>query len=187
MNRHNSELDRVDYDLAWPGGTGTSCERIDLFGPSTASNFQSSTSAYGAGDLGTPSATNSGDTTDWRPGGETWLEVINPPRIGQLMSFQFHTPGQAGMYFQACLSGGTSPGMMAGNTFLPINNDQLFRWSRLLPGWRDDVPSSELIELGIILPNDPALVGRVGYISIATFNPSGIQSWAQPVPLQIWK
>lgn len=188
INRHNSELDRIEYDLSWPGGTGVSCERTDLFGGPGMDNFHGCVFSYGLGDQGTPGMSNSGDTTDWRPGGETWVRLLDPPRIGATALLRFNMPQQFGNKFQACLADGTSPGQNVGGTFLPINNDGTFRWSRRLPGWRDAVPKEEWVELGFTLPNDPNLLGRVVYASVATFNDVvGVTSWARPVPLQIWQ
>jgi beta-lactamase superfamily II metal-dependent hydrolase len=187
MSRRGSELDRVDYDQSWSGGTGVSCERTDLFGGNGKDNFHSCFFSYGHGDRGTPGMRNSGDTTDWRPGGENWVKVMTKPKIGHDSELRFLMPAQDGNKYQACLSDGTSPGQMAGGVHLPINNDHTFRWSRHLPGWRALVPQQEWVDLSFSLPLDPNLVGRVIYASVVTFNDSvGLTSWARPVPLQVW-
>lgn len=187
INRRGAGLDRIEYDLSWAGGAGISCERTDLFAGTDVSNFHSSMLNYGLGDRGTPGRRNSADTTDWRPGGENWVRVVTPPIIGNDSALRFIMPGQFGNRYQACLAGGTTPGQMIGNVHVPINNDHTFRWSRRLPGWRENVPTEEAVELAFQVPLDANLVGVTVYASVITFNDTvGLTSWARPVPLQIW-
>lgn len=116
-------LDSVGYSSGFPGGNGVAAERVDLLqgaGSAGSWNFADATTAYGAGDLGSPGAANAADQTDHpvrcgvtvRPGAIT----LHAAALDEV--FQFSVLG---------LSYGSSPGFPFGGAQIPLNNDALLQ------------------------------------------------------------
>jgi beta-lactamase superfamily II metal-dependent hydrolase len=185
LDSQDNEIDRIDYDPSWPGGDGISTERKDLLGESLISNFSAGSTVFGAGDLGSPGAANVADITDWRPGGDTWVEVTLPPFLNNPMEMLLHMPSEQGKYYQGCVAFGTEPGTDLGNIHLPLNQDFLYNLSRNFPGWRGLVPTTEEQAVGFFVPNDLNLEGRLIFGFVATYDATGVRTWSNPVPMLI--
>jgi len=187
VGRAGNLIDHISYDNSWPNTEGVSLERIDMLADATSTNFSESTASFGAGDLGTPGKQNSNDQTEWSPGGDSWVQVITPPRLGQALELRLHVPGEVGQIYQGCLSFGTVPGTLFDGVQLPINSDSLFNFSSETAGWRGMVPANEKIDVALDVPLDGNLVGLLIYTSVVTIEPGTLKlrTWANPITLFI--
>lgn len=180
------EIDRLDYTSAWPGGSGVSCERVDSLQDPKLRNWAASTSAYGDGDFGTPGARNSQESTDWFPGGSTWIGFDTWPTAGQDLKLIAGMPGEAGAMYQAAIALGTQPGTSYNGTHIPINQDHIFNGSKKETGWVGVVPPEERVALSIAIPARSNLIGTALFAIIFTGDPNGtLRSWARPTSLPI--
>ena len=163
-------LDQVDWAAGWPGGSGVSAERRDLLGGAAASNHAAAVSAFGAGDRGTPGATNDADITNWSGGGGLAVQVISGPAVGAPLVMDWLAPGEAGFFYQGCVSFGTIPGFDFGGLHVPANQDGAYAASSALTGWFGSVPPGEVMNVTASVPNNPSLRGRVVYCTFWTYS-----------------
>ncbi len=177
-------IDRVTYKSFWPGGSGISTERIDLLGDPLQANFAEGSAPFGTGDLGTPSLTNSSDNTNFNIGGDSWTEVVGQPSADGDLNLIWHMPGETGAAFKAFLCYGTRPGTTVWGTHIPAMPDPLYQQTKTEAGWSGTVPASEQVAGLINIGNDPALVGRLFYCQLITYNPLSkvIRTIAVPIP-----
>jgi beta-lactamase superfamily II metal-dependent hydrolase len=185
LDSQDNEIDRIDYDPSWPGGQGVSTERMNLLSGSNKSNFTAGTTSYGRGDLGSPGLVNAADITEWNPGGDTWVEVTAPPYLGNPVELVLHMPDEQGKNYQSCMAFGTEPGTDVGSVHLPINADFLCNYTRAITGWQGTVPASEEVTVSMDVPFDLNLEGRLIYGFALTYDPIGIRTWSNPVPMLI--
>lgn len=188
LRRSGTTLDQVDYTSSWPGASAAAAERRDLLGSSASANFAAATSSYGLGDKGTPGATNDNDTTNF--GGGSYVEVLTPPAIGQLLEMNWHAPGEFNYFYQGFCTLGTSPGYDLNGTHIPANQDLAYNLTFGLNGWSGVVPASEVKYVSANVPNNPAYVGLQIYALFYTYqfvigSGNEVRTLAPPVPMTI--
>ncbi|MFQ5506814.1 MAG: MBL fold metallo-hydrolase, partial [Planctomycetota bacterium] len=134
LDAGTTRLDSLAYKSGFSGGPGQAAERIDLEGPSLASNFKGASARYGRGDLGTPGGKNSVDATRFalRAG----LEVLGASSPGgAALHLIASAPSDPGRLHAMPLSFGTSPGLTVSGVHIPLNWDRLFSLTLGLPGF----------------------------------------------------
>ena len=184
----STEIDRVDYTSSW-GGNGVSSERKDCMAAASSANFANATTSFGNGDKGTPGANNAADTTNWGGGGSGLsIQLITPPARGQLFDMNWLMPGESGARYQGFITLGTSPGHYINGVHIPANQDRAYSATFLSPGFFGSVPSSEVQNVNIFVPNRNALRNRVIYVTFYTFDVIGsvqVRQVSAPLPLII--
>ncbi|MCX8228397.1 MAG: MBL fold metallo-hydrolase [Planctomycetota bacterium] len=182
-------LEEVNWTSTFPGGSGVSAERVDLFGDTSPSNFFAATGAYGLGDKGSPAETNDADGTIW-PGVDPWIDIIRYPTLGGQLEMNWYASGEAGYLFQGWLTLSTFPGINVGGTYLPANLDQAYSMTQGIPGWSGIVPSSETMPVSVAIPNNAAYRGLGIYAFFATYTnylgQIGIRDYAVPLLMFLW-
>ena len=144
--------------------SGKSAERMDPFAPGTAANFQTATTAYGAGDLGSPGFAAPGETGTW-PSGLT----IPGVHIGDVLDLRLDAPAYPGSLYLLSLSTGFAPGVDAIGLHVPLNIDPLFQAFLKVPGSLSNLDGEGEARVVIPVGNDPALVGLLLYGAYVTF------------------
>jgi beta-lactamase superfamily II metal-dependent hydrolase len=185
----STEIDRVDYTSSW-GGNGISSEREDCMAAGSLSNFSNATTSYGNGDKGTPGADNAADTTDWGGGGGTDLSVqlLTPPVRGQGFGMNWLMPSEYGARYQGFITLGTSPGHYINGTHIPANQDVAYNRTFLMSGFFGAVPSSEVKNVNVLVPNKNSLRNRLIYVTLYTFDVVGsvqVRKVSVPLPMII--
>jgi hypothetical protein len=185
----STEIDRVDYTSSW-GGNGISSERKDCMAAGSLSNFSNATTSYGNGDKGTPGDDNVADTTDWGGGGGTDLSVqlLTPPVRGQGFGMNWLMPSEYGARYQGFITLGTSPGHYINGTHIPANQDVAYSRTFLMNGFFGAVPSSEVKNVNVLVPNKNSLRNRLIYVTFYTFDVVGsvqVRKVSAPLPMII--
>jgi beta-lactamase superfamily II metal-dependent hydrolase len=123
LQRGGVTIDGVSYGAGFPGGNGVAAERVDLLAPSGTAgawNFADATTVYGAGDRGTPGASNAADDTE-----HAVLAAVSV----RADRFTLHATAldEAFQFSVLGLSYGSSPGFLFGGAQIPLNVDSLFQ------------------------------------------------------------
>ncbi|MFT6363339.1 MAG: beta-lactamase superfamily II metal-dependent hydrolase [Planctomycetota bacterium] len=151
-----------------PVNSGKSSERVDPFAPGTPANFQTATTPFGAGDLGSPGFAAPGETGVW-PTGLT----IPGVHIGDVLDLRLAAPAHPGSLYLLSLSTGFAPGIDAIGLHVPLNIDPLFQAFLNVPGSLSNLDSNGAGRVVVPVGNDPALVGLLLFGAYVTFTADG--------------
>lgn len=144
--------------------SGKSAERVDPFALGTAANFQIATTAFGAGDLGSPGFPAPGETGTWATG-----LTIPSVHIGDVLDLRMSAPAHAGSLYLLGLSTGFAPGVNAIGLHVPLNIDALFQAFQKVPGSFSSLDANGHGRVVVPVGKDPALVGLQLFSAYVTF------------------
>ncbi|MCB9878708.1 MAG: lamin tail domain-containing protein [Planctomycetes bacterium] len=145
-------VDSLGYASGFPGGSGVAAERRDLLGPELATNYQAATTAYGAGDLGSPGQRCPNDQT------------VHPVQCGVTVRpdrFTLHgTALDHAWHFSVfALSNSAVTGFPFGGAWIPVDPDALLSSALSVAGFVDLVPPLGYRSLDVMLPQPNPLTG----------------------------
>ncbi|MGH7152167.1 MAG: MBL fold metallo-hydrolase [Planctomycetota bacterium] len=171
-NASSTILDEVHYSsgAGFPTPNGASVERENLLGTAVGSNFSISTATFGAGDEGTPLASNTADSTTF-PAVTVPSAPVTP---GSTLTLSLVSLSDAGRVYVAALSLGAAPGFFLGPVFVPINPDGLALLTVGLPGWSGALLAPGLGSCSIPVPPDPSLVGFACFGAFVVLQPPAL-------------
>jgi len=97
-------------------------------------------------------------------------------------------PNEYGARYQGFITLGTSPGHHINGTHIPANQDIAYSRTFLMNGFFGAVPSSEVKNVNVLVPNKNSLRNRVIYVTFYTFDVVGsvqVRKVSVPLPMII--
>lgn len=146
-------LDQLAYTTGFPGGNGTAAERRDLFGAQLSANYAAAVAAFGGGDLGTPGAPNSADTT------------VHPVQCGvtvEATRFTLHATAldHGAVYLSVlALANADAPAIPFGGALIPLAFDPMLQASLTVPGFVTLMPAGGYRSLDVAIPQPNPVAG----------------------------
>lgn len=167
-NASNATLDSLSYTPSFGASSGVAAQRTNLLGATNAiANWSAATVPYGAGDLGTPGAKNTGDATVF-PAAFTSTKA---PVIGGDWTVNFTSFNNPGAIYLGALSTSTGAPQFSfyGHTF-PLMVDSLLFDSLAFPGFLAFLDGDGFATTTIAVPNDPLLQGFQFFGAVGTYD-----------------
>jgi hypothetical protein len=145
--------------------SGKSAERSDVFAPGVAGNFQDATAAFGAGDLGTPGALNSPETSTFGMG----LVATNAYHDDVL---ELHMLAQAhpSQFYGLGISTSATTGLDALGLHLPVDPTPTFFAVLDLPGAFGALDVQGQGQVAWPIGGDPGFIGVNLFACFITFD-----------------
>lgn len=158
-------LDSVAWTSGFPGGSGIAAERVDLFGPSTASNFAPASTPFGAGDRGSPGTPNAADATTH----PVQVAVDTEPGLVTLHATALDHGGQT--FSVLALSQGSGGGFAFGGAVIPLQADALFQSTLGVGGLLALLPVGGYRSVPVPLPQPNPVAGTQVFVAHVLLDP----------------
>jgi beta-lactamase superfamily II metal-dependent hydrolase len=149
-----------------PVTSGAAAERLDVFNGPSAANFQTATTAWSGGDLGTPGDTNGADATSWSPG--LWMPT---PYLGGTAEFHLTSFSEPlTLYLLAVSTSIAFPGIPFLGFLIPLTPDALMMTLLENPAFISNIGVDGKRTVTLPVPTDPALTGLRIYGNFITLD-----------------